>query len=76
VGFKGVILQGLCTLALAARSLPKDLERLEVRFAKPVYPGDTLETTVWKKGTSFEFETATQAGDVVLTNGRATARGV
>ncbi len=75
VGFKGVILQGLCTLALAARSLPKDLERLEVRFAKPVYPGDTLETTVWKKGTSLEFETATQSGDVVLTNGRATGRG-
>jgi NAD(P)-dependent dehydrogenase (short-subunit alcohol dehydrogenase family)/acyl dehydratase/putative sterol carrier protein len=76
VGFKGVILQGLCTLALAARSLPKNLERLEVRFAKPVYPGDTLETTVWTKGTSLEFETVTQAGDVVLTNGRATARGV
>ncbi len=76
VGFKGVILQGLCTLALAARALPKDLERLEVRFAKPVYPGDTLETTVWKKGSSLEFETATQAGDVVLANGRATVRGV
>ena len=76
VGFKGVILQGLCSMALAARSLPKDLERLEVRFAKPVYPGDTLETTVWKKGTSLEFEAQTQAGDVVLSNGRASVRGV
>ena len=74
VGFPGVILQGLCTLALAVRALPKGLERLQVRFARPVSPGDTLTTSVWKTGNELEFETATQAGDVVLSNGSATVR--
>ncbi len=76
VGFKGVILHGLSTLALAARSLPKDLERLEVRFAKPVYPGETLTTSIWRKGNLLEFETANPAGEVVLANGRAVVRSV
>ncbi len=74
VGFKGVILHGLCTLALAARALPKDLERLQVRFSKPVYPGDTLTTSVWRTDRRFEFETATPSGDLVLTNGSAVVR--
>jgi acyl dehydratase len=68
VGFKGVILHGLCTLALAAKGLPKPLKRLEVRFSKPAYPGEAL--SVWvKDGT---FEARNPQGDLVLTNGRAT----
>jgi NAD(P)-dependent dehydrogenase (short-subunit alcohol dehydrogenase family)/acyl dehydratase/putative sterol carrier protein len=74
VGFKGVILHGLSTLALAARALPKDLERLEVRFAKPVYPGETLTTSIWRKGNLIEFESANPAGEAVLANGRAVVR--
>ena len=74
-GFKGVILQGLCTLAVAARALPKSLERLQARFAKPVYPGDALTTTVWQKGNLLAFETANQGGEVVLAQGAAVVRG-
>ena len=67
VGFKGVILHGLCTLALAAKSLPKPLRRLEVRFSKPAYPGEPL--SVWvKDGT---FEARNPQGDLILSNGRA-----
>jgi acyl dehydratase/putative sterol carrier protein len=75
VGFKSVILQGLCTLALAARALPKNLESLRVRFAKPVYPGDALTTTVWRMGNVLSFETANPAGEAVLVHGAATVRG-
>ncbi|HXX95217.1 MAG TPA: MaoC/PaaZ C-terminal domain-containing protein, partial [Planctomycetota bacterium] len=72
VGFKGVIQHGLGTLALVVAKLPRPLSRLAVRFAKPVYPGEALTTTVWRKGNALEFETANPAGDVVLANGQAT----
>jgi NAD(P)-dependent dehydrogenase (short-subunit alcohol dehydrogenase family)/acyl dehydratase/putative sterol carrier protein len=68
VGFKGVILHGLCTLALAARALPKPLRRLEVRFSKPAYPGEALSVWVTKDGS---FEARNPQGDLVLSNGRA-----
>jgi len=74
VGFKDVILHGLATLALAARTLPKDLARLSVRFSKPVYPGDRLTTSVWGSGATLTFETVNQDGEKVLTDGAAVAR--
>lgn len=49
-------LHGLCTLAAAtlpmARELdahPADLRELEGRFAAPVYPGETLRTSLWRQ---------------------------
>jgi NAD(P)-dependent dehydrogenase (short-subunit alcohol dehydrogenase family)/acyl dehydratase/putative sterol carrier protein len=74
VGFKGVIMHGLGTLALVVAKLPKPLERLSVRFAKPVYPGETLTTSIWRKGNALEFETANPAGEIVLANGTAVVR--
>jgi NAD(P)-dependent dehydrogenase (short-subunit alcohol dehydrogenase family)/acyl dehydratase/putative sterol carrier protein len=74
VGFRGVILHGLCTLAMTARFLPKPLERLEVRFARPVYPGEPLTVSLWKAGDRIEFETSNSAGEKVLANGIAIAR--
>jgi NAD(P)-dependent dehydrogenase (short-subunit alcohol dehydrogenase family)/acyl dehydratase/putative sterol carrier protein len=71
VGFKGVILHGLSTLALVAKQLPRPLHRLEVRFAKPVYPGEVLRTSLWPADGGLLFETANAAGEVVLANGRA-----
>jgi acyl dehydratase len=49
-GLKGVILQGLCTMAFCQRAIvnraaggdPRRLRRLRVRFSKPVYPGDRI----------------------------------
>jgi acyl dehydratase len=67
-------MHGLGTLALVAAKLPKPLERLSVRFAKPVYPGETLTTSVWRKGDALDFETANSAGEVVLAQGAARVR--
>jgi NAD(P)-dependent dehydrogenase (short-subunit alcohol dehydrogenase family)/acyl dehydratase/putative sterol carrier protein len=74
VGFKGVILHGLCTLALATKALPKNLERLSVRFSKPVYPGDKLTTNVWTNGRNLAYETVNQDGEKVLAEGSAVVR--
>ncbi|HEX7899445.1 MAG TPA: SDR family NAD(P)-dependent oxidoreductase [Planctomycetota bacterium] len=71
VGFKGVILHGLCTLARVAKQLPRPLHRLEVRFNKPVYPGETLRTSLWSSDGGLAFETVNGLGEVVLANGRA-----
>ena len=73
-GFKDVILHGLGTLALVAKSLPKDLAQLQVRFAKPVYPDDLLTTSFWRAGDRIEFETVNSAGEAVLSQGVAVVR--
>src|SRR6185295_7662363 len=73
-GFKDVILHGLGTLALVAKSLPKDLAQLQVRFAKPVYPNDALTTSLWRTGDKIEFETLNAAGEAVLSQGLAVVR--
>ena len=54
-GFEGPILHGLCTFGIAARGVialvagndPSALRRLDVRFARPVFPGDTLRLDLW-----------------------------
>jgi NAD(P)-dependent dehydrogenase (short-subunit alcohol dehydrogenase family)/acyl dehydratase/putative sterol carrier protein len=68
-GFKDVILHGLGTLALVAHTFPKRPSRLQVRFAKPVYPGDSLTTSFWAKDGKIEFETVNAAGEAVLSQG-------
>jgi acyl dehydratase/putative sterol carrier protein len=68
-GFKDVILHGLGTLALVAKTFPQRPKRLQVRFAKPVYPGDALTTSFWKKDDKVEFETLNASGEAVLSQG-------
>jgi acyl dehydratase len=83
-GFKGIILQGSCTMAFAAKHVvdrlldgdPTGLWRIGVRFAKPVFLGETLTTTAWQveKGpgkTVVAFEMKNQDGVVVLSQGVA-----
>jgi NAD(P)-dependent dehydrogenase (short-subunit alcohol dehydrogenase family)/acyl dehydratase/putative sterol carrier protein len=82
-GLPGVILHGLCTMAFAQRDLinalcggdPARLERLSVRFARPVFPGSTLRLNVWRDGTTARFETINAEGQSVITNGVAVVRG-
>lgn len=84
VGLPGVILHGMCTMALCSRSIvdelaggdPLRLRRLAVRFYRPVYPGNDLVTTMFDAGETdggrrvVAFE-ASSAGKVVVRDGRA-----
>jgi peroxisomal enoyl-CoA hydratase 2 len=86
-GFKGAFLQGLGTWNIAAHGVLRELGGSEAarlksftaRFVKIVYPGDALETRMWKMGEKtvdgklleeIVFQTVVQEdGRVVLSNG-------
>jgi acyl dehydratase len=84
-GFKGAFLQGLGTWNIAAHGLLKEmgaseaprLKSYKARFANIVYPGDALETRMWKVGErdgveEIIFQTIVQSdGRVALSNGFA-----
>lgn len=62
-GFDRPILHGLCTLAMAVRSLTiaagQDVSRigsLEGRFRAPVVPGESVTVTAWRSPVGFSFE--------------------
>ncbi|MEV0293375.1 MaoC/PaaZ C-terminal domain-containing protein [Nocardia sp. NPDC050710] len=82
-GLPGIIAHGLCTMAFASWAVLTEvagsdvvrLRRFAVRFAKMVFPGDDLETRIWKVGsengvTTYAFETV-RGADVVLSDGLA-----
>lgn len=80
-GFPGVVLHGMCTMAIAAGALvrgpcggdPARLKSMRVRFARPVLPGQELTTRVWAAGESANvFETVNPRGSQVLSDGLAT----
>uniref|UniRef100_A0A915HVM3 Peroxisomal multifunctional enzyme type 2 n=1 Tax=Romanomermis culicivorax TaxID=13658 RepID=A0A915HVM3_ROMCU len=81
-GFSKPILHGLCTLGYAARHLldtfsPNDysqLKTLKVRFTKPVLPGQTLVTEMWRNDDGcVQFQTKVkESGQVVIGNAFAT----
>lgn len=84
VGLPGMILQGLCTMAIAQKAIvdevlnrdPTKLKRLRVRFSKPVLNGDTLTTKGWEEGkkdgrTILGFVVENQNGVFVVKNGLA-----
>lgn len=83
VNLPGIILHGLCTMAMCgsvvvdrvARGDPGRLERLAVRFSKPVFPGSDLEVAVFDAGGGgFAFE-ARSGGNLVIRDGWAEVRG-
>ena len=57
-GFARPILHGLCTYGIAGFALvrllcdgdPGRFRRLDARFTRPVFPGETIETRVWPEG--------------------------
>ncbi len=82
MSFDRPILHGLCTFGFATRHVlakcapggdVRFFESIKVRFAKSVYPGDTLRTEMWKDGRTVIFQTKVKERDeVVLSNARIT----
>lgn len=81
-GFKEPILHGLCSFGIASRAVvkhfcggdPNAFKSVKVRFAKPVIPGETLVTSMWKEPNGkiiFEVKSK-QDGRVLVNNSYAT----
>jgi acyl dehydratase len=84
-GFPKPILHGLCTYGVAGRALVAELcggdatklRAVASRFSSPVFPGETLTTSIWRTGPGkavFRTEAAAPDGTgarVVLDNGVA-----
>lgn len=86
-GLPGIIAHGLCTMAFASWAVLTEvggsdvgrLRRLAVRFAGMVFPGDDLETRIWRVGeengvATYAFETV-RGETVVLSDGLAEIAG-
>jgi acyl dehydratase len=79
VGLPGIIVHGLCTMAMCSQAVvktvaggdPGRLRRLAVRFSKPVLPGTDVTTTIYDLGGGeYAFE-ASSNGETVIKDGRA-----
>ena len=83
-GFPRPILHGFCTYGIVGWQVlknfcgydPARLAALELRFAAPALPGETLVTEFWRDGEVVAFRTSVaERGVVVLSHGRAVVRG-
>lgn len=83
-GFDRPILHGLCSYGVACRALIKDVcdgdpDRIATfgaRFSAPAYPGDTIETEIWRDREIVSFRCrARERGVVIINNGRCSLRG-
>jgi len=82
-GFDRPILHGAASFGIAAHAIlrtvadyrPDRLASIEVRFSKPVFPGETIRTEMWVEGDRVSFQCRVAARDaIVLSNGLATLR--
>jgi acyl dehydratase len=77
-GLPGVILHGMCTMAIATKAAvnglaggdPTKIKRVAVRFSRPVLPGQELTTKLWATGEgTYGFETYNPKGSAVVKSG-------
>ncbi|MDQ3958336.1 MAG: MaoC family dehydratase N-terminal domain-containing protein [Actinomycetota bacterium] len=81
-GLPGIILHGMCTMAMASKAAvnglaggdPTKIARIGVRLSKPVRPGQELTTRFWNQAggadvTTYGFETYNPDGAAVVKNG-------
>jgi acyl dehydratase len=77
-GFRAPILQGLCTYAIACHAILREvceydegaIERFNVRFTSPVYPGERITTQIWVDADIVSFRCTIQERDkIVIDNG-------
>ncbi|KAI8922376.1 hypothetical protein PhCBS80983_g01495 [Powellomyces hirtus] len=79
LGMKGAFLHGLCTFGISAAAVlrhfgnndPAAFKSIYGRFASPVYPGETLQTLMWKVAekdgvTTIAFTTKAKERDLVV----------
>jgi acyl dehydratase len=79
VGFPRPILHGLCSYGIACRAIlatvaqyaPERIKQFDVRFSRPVFPGETLAVEIWAEGGTISFRASVKErpGTVVLNNG-------
>ncbi len=79
-GFEKPIVHGLCTYGYACRALIKHLaegdasklRRFKARFSKPLYPGEPIETRIWREGDEAYFQVVhTKSGEILMDRGYA-----
>jgi len=81
-GLPGIIVHGMCTMAIATKAAvngvaggdPARIKRVGVRLSKPVLPGQELTTKLWKETdgdevTTYGFETYNPDGAAVIKQG-------
>ena len=80
-GYAQPILHGMATLGVACHGLlttlglaPEALQRLDARFTAPVFPGEALETRVWRDAERCRFELWQPERAIVVLRGTAQAR--
>jgi acyl dehydratase len=81
-GLPGIINHGMCTMAIATKAAvnglaggdPTRIQRVAVRFSRPVLPGQELTTRLWHEATSegsttYGFETCNPEDKAVIKSG-------
>jgi acyl dehydratase len=79
VGFPRPILHGLCSYGTACRAVlstladyrPERIRQFDVRFSKPVFPGETLVVEMWADGNTISWRAGVKErpGTIALNNG-------
>jgi acyl dehydratase len=82
-GFPRPILHGMASFGIAAHAVLRTaaeyqvdrLASIEVRFARPVFPGETVRTEMWRVGNDIAFRCRTvERGEIAINNGLAKLR--
>jgi len=82
-GFPRPILHGVASFGIAAHAIlrtlagyrPEALASIEARFARPVFPGETVRTEMWLDAKNVSFQCrVVERNEIVLTNGLAALR--